>query len=125
MVRARVKKNVRLTDREAQIMEVLWNLGPSTVTEVREKLPDELAYTTVLTLLRTLEDKGYVSSELDGRAHRYSPLVGRLTAQRSATRALARKMFDGSIELLLTHIVTDEKLTEEQVLRIKKLLERQ
>lgn len=116
--------NVRLTDREAELMEVLWKQGPSTVAEVREQLEDELAYTTVLTILRTLEDKGYVTSTAEGRAHRYTPTIGRETAQRSATRALVRKLFDGSTELLLTHLVSDEKLTDEQVLRIKKLLDK-
>lgn len=116
-------KNVRLTDREAEIMEVLWKLGASTVAEVREKLEDDLAYTTVLTILRTLEEKGYVTSAPDGRAHRYTPSVGREAAQRSATRALVRKLFEGSTELLLTHLVTDEKLTKEQIARIKKLLD--
>src|SRR5690606_32045716 len=81
------------------------------------------AYTTVLTMLRTLEEKGYVTSTPDGRAHRYTPSIGRETAQRSATRALVRKLFDGSTELLLTHLVTDEKLTKEQIERIKKLLD--
>jgi len=122
-MKRRSPKNVRLTDREADIMEILWKLGPSTVAEVREKLQDDLAYTTVLTMLRTLEEKGYVTSTPDGRAHRYTPSIGRETAQRSATRALVRKLFDGSTELLLTHLVTDEKLTKEQIERIKKLLD--
>jgi predicted transcriptional regulator len=79
----------------------------------------------VLTILRTLEDKGYASSAVDGRAHRYTPLIRRVTAQRNATRALAQKLFDGSTELLLTHLATDEKLTKKQILRIKKLLDEQ
>lgn len=116
---------IRLTDREAQIMEVLWRRGPSTVAEVREALSDDLAYTTVLTMLRTLEGKGYVGHSTEGRAHRYAPSVTRETAQRSAARALAQKLFKGSTELLLTHIVTDEKLSDAEVRRIKRLLDRQ
>jgi BlaI family penicillinase repressor len=61
---------INLTDREAELMDVLWEHGPSTVAEVRAKLADELAYTTVLTMLRTLETKGYVRHEAEGRAHR-------------------------------------------------------
>lgn len=116
---------IRLTDREAQIMEVLWRRGPSTVAEVREALSDNLAYTTVLTMLRTLEGKGYVAHSTEGRAHRYASSVTRETARRSAARALAQKLFEGSTELLLTHIVTDEKLSDAEVRRIKRLLDRQ
>ena len=63
---------VVLTDREAEFMEVLWERGPSTVAEVREHLKDDPAYTTVLTILRNLESKGYVGPTKDGRAHRYA-----------------------------------------------------
>ena len=77
-----------LTDREASLMEVLWDAGPSTVAEVRAALADPLAYTTVLTILRNLESKGYVTHTEEGRAHRYSALVARDAAQRSALAAL-------------------------------------
>ena len=61
---------VTFTDRELDVMGVLWERGPSTVTEVREGLADELAYTTVLTVLRVLEEKGHVGHEEEGRAPR-------------------------------------------------------
>jgi predicted transcriptional regulator len=115
--------DIRLTDREAQVMEVLWSRGPSTVSEVREHLSDELAYTTVLTILRTLEAKDYVDHDPEGKAHRYVPLVARENAQRSALRALVEKLFEGSTEILLTHMVAEEHLSEAQVRRIQKLLE--
>lgn len=114
---------IKLTDREAELMEVLWRNGPSTVSEVREALADDLAYTTVLTVLRTLESKGYVGHDAEGRAHRYSAIVTRAKAQRSASRALVRKLFDGSTELLLTHLVTDRKLSDAEIRRIRALLE--
>lgn len=60
---------ISLTDREADVMQDLWDHGPSLVAEVRERLSDELAYTTVLTVLRTLEGKGYVGHEEEGRGH--------------------------------------------------------
>ena len=115
--------DVRLTDREAELMEVLWRRGPSTVSEVRDELEDDFAYTTVLTVLRTLEAKGYVEHDTEGRAHRYSASISREKAQRSAARALVRKFFKGSTELLLTHLVTDEKLSAAQAERIKLLLD--
>ena len=111
-----------LAEREAELMAVLWERGPSTVTEVREQLGDKLAYTTVLTMLRKLEVKGYVRHEEDGRAHRFTPAVARDAARTNAVRDLTRKLFKGSTELLLTHAVTDEELTQEQLQRIRRLL---
>ena len=113
---------ITLTDREAEFMEVLWERGPSTVAEVREHLPDDPAYTTVLTILRNLESKGYVGPSKDGRAHRYAPLIERDAARRSALRDLSTKLFKGSAELLMTHLVADDKLSEEQIKRIRQLL---
>jgi len=112
-----------LTEREASLMEVLWQRGPSTVAEVKENLSDDLAYTTVLTVLRTLEAKGYVGHNEEGRAHRYLATVARDVARRSALRALKRKLFEGSVELLLTHLVSDEDLTNTEVQRIQRLLD--
>ena len=114
---------VVLTDREAEFMEVLWEHGPSTVAEVRERLNDDLAYTTVLTILRNLESKGYVGPSKDGRAHRYAPLVDRNVARKSALRDLSQKLFKGSPELLLTHLVSSEKLSDAQIARIQQLLD--
>jgi predicted transcriptional regulator len=114
---------ITLTDREAEFMEVLWDRGPSTVTEVRAELKDDLAYTTVLTILRNLESKGYVGPTKDGRAHRYTPLVGRDAARRSALAHLSAKFFKGSAELLMTHLVADQKLSDSEVKRIRQLLD--
>lgn len=115
---------IRLTEREADVMEVLWQRGPSTVAEVRDALADDLAYTTVLTMLRTLEDKGYVAHEQEGRAHRYAAVVEREVARRSALQALTRRFFDGSKAMLLAHLVDDEKLSETDIARIRSLLQR-
>jgi BlaI family penicillinase repressor len=111
-----------LADREAELMEVLWEHGPVTVTEVRQRLKDDLAYTTVLTILRNLEAKGYVGHDGAGRAHLFSARVDRSAAQRSAVRDLAAKLFKGSSALLLTQLVSDETLTDEDVQRIRRLL---
>lgn len=111
------------TDRELDVMAVLWELGAATVAEVRERLPDDLAYTTVLTVLRILEEKGYVEHEVEGKAYRYRPTVKREVAERSAVRRLVRKLFRGSPELLLTHLVSDRSLTEEELRRLRALLD--
>src|SRR5947208_4838104 len=113
---------IAFTDRELGVMSVLWNAGPATVGAVREQLTDELAYTTVLTVLRTLEQKGYVGHTGEGRAHRYRPLVQRAAAGRSALRRLVDKVFDGSPELLLTQLVSDKNLSDEELRRLRKLL---
>ena len=103
-------------------MDVLWERGPSTVTEVRDELADDLAYTTVLTMLRNLEAKGYVRHEIEGRAHRYVAVIARDAARRSALQHLASKLFKGSPHLLLAHMVEDGKLTDAEVRSIRKFL---
>jgi len=113
---------ISLTDREADIMQVLWDHGPSLVSEVRERLTDKLAYTTVLTVLRTLQAKGYVGYEEEGRGHRYFASVKQQAARKNALQHLTDKLFKGSSELLFSHLVSDQKLSEEQIARMRKLL---
>lgn len=115
---------IRFTSRELDIMAVLWERGPSTVSEVQDALPDELAYTTVLTVLRVLEEKGHVSHTTEGRAHRYLPLVERQAAGQSALKRVTDRLFGGSPELLLTRLVEDENVTEDELRRMRDLLER-
>jgi predicted transcriptional regulator len=114
--------DISLTDREADIMQVLWEHGPSIVSEVRDHLADPLAYTTVLTILRTLEAKGYVEHKEEGRGHRFFAAVPQQAAQRSALKHLTGKLFKGSTEMLFAHLVTDRKLTPEQIRRMRALL---
>jgi predicted transcriptional regulator len=104
-------------------MAVLWEQGASTVAEVKDRLSDPLAYTTVLTILRNLEAKEYVGHEVAGRAHRYFPRIRQQAARKSAIRHLAGKLFQGSADLLLTQLVSDRKLSEDQVRRIREILE--
>ena len=113
---------IHFTDREADVMRVLWEHGPSVVNEVKDKLSDDLAYTTVLTILRTLEQKGYVKHGEEGRVHRYFAAVKEDAARRSALQHLTGKLFKGSAELLFTHLVADRKLSKDQILRMRELL---
>ncbi len=113
---------VSFTDRELDVMGVLWETGPATVAEVRARLSDDLAYTTVLTILRNLEAKGFVRHEEEGKAHRFFPLVARQTAERSAVARLVDRLFHGSPELLLTRLVDDHDLTPEQLKRMRQRL---
>jgi len=114
---------VVLTSREMDVMNVLWKLGSGTVSEVLEGLSDQLAYTTVLTILRTLEKKGHVRHEAEGRAHRYLPLVEREEAQVSAIRRMTRKLFGDSPELVMAHLLNEKGLTEKQLRRLRALVD--
>ena len=113
------------TTRELDIMNVLWEHGPGTVAEVRERLDGDPAYTTVLTMLRILEEKGAVDHEQEGRAYRYRPIVERDAARRHAVRRLLDGLFRGSTELLVTQLVRDRDLSEEDVERLRQVLERE
>jgi predicted transcriptional regulator len=112
-----------LGDRELDVMAALWGLGSGTVTEVRDALPDALAYTTVLTILRNLEEKGYLRRESEGRAHRYFPNVGRAAAQRSFVGRVVDRLFGGRAADLVAHLVEDEALTPKELQRLQQLLE--
>lgn len=114
---------VSFTHRELDVMAILWELGTGTVAEVQERLSDKLAYTTVLTVLRTLAEKGHVAHREEGRAHRYYPLVEREEAGASALRRVVRKLFRGSPELLLTQLVEDRGLSEDELQRLRSLLD--
>jgi predicted transcriptional regulator len=104
-------------------MSILWDLGSATVAEVRERMPDPLAYTTVLSLMQTLEEKGYARHEEEGRAYRYFPLIDWREAGRGELRRILRKVFKGSPELLLVQLVTDRGLEEDELRRIRDLLD--
>ena len=115
--------SIRLSDRELDVMAVLWARGSGTVAEVRKDLGDPLAYTTVLTVLRTLEEKGFVRHADEGKMHRYRPLVARERAGRSALSRMVEKLFEGSPELLITQLVSDRKLSNEEIRRLKRILD--
>ena len=121
------------TDRELDIMDVLWEHGPSTVAFAARRCeghcPDRRGGaerrrpTEVLTILRTLEEKGHVGHESEGRAYRYHVRVERGEARVSALDRITRKLFAGSTETLLSHLVSDQDLTDEQLQRIRALLD--
>jgi predicted transcriptional regulator len=110
------------TDRELDVMAVLWRRGSGTVAEVRDALSTDFAYTTVLTVLRTLEDKGFVSHAIEGKAHRYYPLVKQEAAGKSALARLLDTVFDGSRELLLTQLVSDRDVDAKTLRHLRDVL---
>lgn len=108
-----------LTEREAQIMDVLWTLAEATAEQVREALPDEPHDSTVRTLLRVLESKGYVGHESRGKAFVYRASLPREKAQRHAVRSLLSRFFGGSAEHLVLSLIEDERITPEQLEEIR------
>ncbi len=97
-----------LGSRELDVMAVLWEHGSGTVAEVHEWLDADVAYTTVLAILRKLESKKLLKRVVEGRGHRYSPRIAQRTAQRSAMRRILSGFFGGSPEALLLRLVDDE-----------------
>ena len=111
--------DVLLGDRELDVMAVLWELGSGTVAEVRDKLPADLAYTTVLTILRNLEEKEFVTHEAEGRAHRYFPRVAQQTARKNVLTRLVDKLFQGSPEQLVAHLVEEHDLSADELKKLR------
>jgi len=115
------KKSPALTDAELRLMEVVWRLGSATVSDVVEHLPRNvpLAYSTVLTTLRILENKGYLKHVKEGRAYVYRPLIGRDQARDKALTHLLRRFFEGSPELLMLNLVESRKVDPEALRRLR------
>jgi predicted transcriptional regulator len=114
--------DVYFPPRELEVMSVLWRLGSATVSDVREQLEEDLAYTSVLSALQTLEEKGYVRHEPEGRAYRYFPVV---EAERAGGSALARirdAIFHGSAERMFAQLVADRGLKKHELERMRRLL---
>lgn len=108
-------------------MEVLWERGPSTVQQMLEALPPKLplAYNSVLTTVRILENKGYVKHMKDGRAHVYTPLIGREEAKRSEISRLVGRFFKNSHELLVLNVLEEHGIDGEELKRLREILQRQ
>lgn len=117
-------KSQGLTEVEQRVMEVLWSSGSGTVSEVLAAVetPKPLAFNTVQTMLRILEQKGYVRHTEEGRAFRYFPLVDKATASRSAVQSVVRRFF-GSPGALALNLLQSENLSAEELARIRALIE--
>lgn len=115
---AKDKTKQTLTPLELEIMQVLWENGASTVSEVIPQLKAELAYTTVQTMLMVLLRKGKVKRTQEGRAFRYRPVVSRERASGSAVEDLVRRMFGGSAEALLMAMVDTRQISAKELERL-------
>jgi len=114
-----------LTQRELDIMSVLWELGEATANEVRERVDPSLAYTSVSTMIRTLEMKGYVSHRRgEGKSHVYYPVIDAEMAGESALGRVLDKIYGGSPIKLLAQLVEQRKLSDAELARMRELLKR-
>ena len=119
------KKSSTLTEAELRLMEVLWQKRRATVAEVTEALPPPpLAYNTVLTTMRILEQKGYVRHQEEGRAYVYEPLVERDDAAKSAVGHLLQRFFGNKSAALALRLVEEERPSNEELRRLKALIEK-
>ncbi len=120
------KKSLNLTEAELRLMDIVWDKGAVTVAEVAAALPGEpsLAYNTILTTLRILEQKGYLrhTKSREGRAFVYRALVGRKQASRNALRHLVRGFFSNSPGLLVLNMIDDGDLSQGELRNIRNLL---
>jgi predicted transcriptional regulator len=118
-------KSATLTDGELRLMRVLWDHGESTVSDVVQALKarPRPAYNSVLTLLRILEKKGYVTHRKDGRAFIFLPVIGRADARRTALNTLVNRFFEGSPRLLILNLLEDEQLSPEALKQLKARIE--
>jgi len=117
--------DLHLTQRELDIMSVLWDLGEATVTEVRDRVDPDLAYTSISSMIRTLEMKGYVSHRRgEGKTHVYFPVIDSETAGESVLGRVLDKVYGGSPIKLLAHLMEQHRLSDRELSRMRELLKR-
>jgi len=124
-----MKRKVRLADRmltqaELELMAILWSLEEASVAEVIESLPRsrQVAYTTVSTILRILEQKGFVASRKEGRGHLYSPKISKNAYEAKSLKQLVNKVFDGAPSALVRRLLDEHTLSQEEIHEIQVML---
>ena len=117
--------SITFTDRELEIMNILWDEGSATVKEARKVVGEDTPYTSVLSIFQTLEQKGHIRHEREGRAYRYYPLVERDEAGKEALRYVLDRLFKGSPQALVTSLVSDGNVSDDEVEDLRSLLAEQ
>jgi len=119
------KRSETLTQAELRVMNVLWKKGQATVQQVLEAMPEklDLAYNSVLTTIRVLENKGYLKHKKDGRAHVYEPVIAQAEATRSEVRHLVSRFFGNSQQLLLLNLLEEQNFDAEELKRLRQILQ--
>jgi BlaI family transcriptional regulator, penicillinase repressor len=120
------KQSPALTDAEARVMAVLWRLNTASVGDVVDAMnrARPVTYSTVQTMLRILETKGYVTHDKVARAFVYRPLVDARQARLRALRHLVSRLFEGSPSLLVLNVLEDEEIDPAERKQLRKLIER-
>jgi BlaI family penicillinase repressor len=113
-----------LTENELEVIKLLWKDAPLTVSEIRNKLTKKPlpAYTSLLTLVKAMEKKGYIKYQKSGKAYSYSPVLKQENFLLSEVKRIANRLFGGSPGDLVLNLVEREQLTEEEIISLKKLL---
>ncbi len=120
----KINSEIRLGRLELQIMNVVWNRGKATVHDVKNALSRRKpAYSTILTMMRKLEVKGYLEHEVDGRTYVYRPLISQQAVRQGVLGDLVERLFEGSTSLLLTSLVEQNRISENELCEIRKLIE--
>ena len=120
-------RKTTLTDQELEIMKIVWELEKATVRDVYEALLKRrrIAYTTVMTMMKILEGKGYLKKKQEDRAYLYRPAEPKESVIRGMVRDFVNRVFNGSAEPLLVHLVQDESLSPEELDDIVRMIRRQ
>ena len=120
----KINSEIRLGRLELQIMNVVWDRGKATVHDVKNALSRRKpAYSTILTMMRKLEAKGYLEHEVDGRTYVYRPLISQQAVRQGVLGDLVERLFEGSTSLLLTSLVEQNRISENELREIRKLIE--
>ena len=117
------KRSITLTEAELRLMRVFWHQGERSVAEVVEAVAEPLAYTSVLTTIRVLEQKGYLTHRQEGRAYLYTACIAEHEASRSELRHVLQRFFGNSRESLLVSVLGDSDVTPEELARMKRAIE--
>jgi len=118
------KSDIRLGKLEMQIMNVVWEKGQATVREVKDALSQgkKPAYSTILTMMRKLEAKGYLEHHVDYRTYVYRPAISRRTVRHGILGDLLDRLFEGSPSLLLNSLIEQNRVSEKELMDIQKLI---
>ena len=118
-------KSRTLTEVELEIMQVIWDLERGTVRDVFEVLRErkQIAYTTVMTMMKILEDKGHLSRKKEGRAYLYEPVRSRGQMQSSMVDDFVSRVFEGSARPLVLSLIKDRKISRKDLEEISRMIE--
>jgi BlaI family penicillinase repressor len=120
----KINSEIRLGRLELQIMNVVWDRGKATVHDVKNALSRRKpAYSTILTMMRKLEAKGYLEHEVDGRTYVYRPLISQQAVRQGVLGDVVERLFEGSTSLLLTSLVEQNRISKNELSQIRKLIE--